>query len=388
MHVPKTSGTAMSRSLIDALRPRVIIQKCFDRPHFGAFHEFDTIGADLRKRIYLDQETIPRDAEFVSGHLSYATLSRSFKQAQFVTVLREPISRILSQWLFWRSQTDESLFRWGAWARHVMSSRRPLADFLVHEDIACQIDNVVVRMLVWPHPHIPDRGFIDSRHDETLVHEAILKLERFAFVDAIENPDFPPSLARWLGKSLNYDRENITPSISPEFRSLLHEELTPKAIDLLESHSRLDHRLWTKVITRRAQHLNTEKLQRRILMTIAARYSCLLSSAPEERDRMSARVANLESTIQRQQLCVAQLEADLAAVRSSNSWRVTRPFRVAARLLIGSLKPGEAVRLARKELSEAIHGTYATPTNPAETDLTEPARTVYHALRQVIARKQ
>jgi len=79
----------------------------------------------------------------------------------------------------------------------------------------------------------------------------------------------------------------------------------------------------------------------------------------EERDRLTAQVANQKSTIQRQSVCVTQLETDLAAIRSSNSWRVTRPFRVGARLLIGTLRPAEAVRLARKELSELMHRTYA-----------------------------
>ena len=237
------------------------------------------MDADLRKTIYIDQATIPQDAGLVCGHLAYTTLWRVFKQAQLVTVLREPVSRVLSHWLYWRASSDESLLRWGTWSRYVTLARKPLADFLDRTDLGCQIDNLAVRMLVWPHPHISDSGFIDRRYDDTLVHEAMLRLQRFAFVDAIENPDFPINLAQWFGKSLHYGRENPTPAISPELSSFLHEELTPKAIDLLESHTRLDNQLWTKVIAWRAPHFEVEKLRRRILLTTVARYSWLLSSA-------------------------------------------------------------------------------------------------------------
>ena len=280
MHVPKTSGLSMTRSLVDAIQPRIIFQG-FDQSTFGSFQDFASIDRELRKTICLDSRTIPPDADLVAGHLSYSTLSRVNPRAHLVTVLREPISRILSHWLYLRALPDESLVRWGEWSRYTRWARRPLEDFLAREDLGCQIDNLAVRMLLWPHPQIPAAGFIDTRYDERLIDEATRRVERFAFIDAIENLDFPASLARWLGKSLSYGRDNETPAVPTELRSQLHEELSPEAIELLESHSRLDYQLWAKIVARGVTHLRSETFQKQVLMKTVARFAGLLSPATD-----------------------------------------------------------------------------------------------------------
>jgi hypothetical protein len=281
MHVPKSSGISMTQAAMNALLPRATFQG-LDRSIFGLFQHFGTLDPDLRKMICFDFKSIPPDADFVAGHFSYSTLSQVRPTGQLITVLREPISRILSHWLYWRAQSDESLVAWGDWADFVRCARRPLEDFLTHEDLGCQIDNLTVRMLLWPHPRIPSRGFINADDDANLIIEASERLERFTFVDAIETPDFPGNLGRWLGKPVKYGWHNETPAIAAEFTSSLYRELTSRTLELLESHSRLDRQLWERVIAYRAPALNPERLQRRVLMRNVARYAALLCPFPTD----------------------------------------------------------------------------------------------------------
>jgi len=282
MHVQKCAGTSIRRSLSEALQPRTYFEG-FDEVNFGTFNRFDTFAPDLRKTVLLEQEIIPVEADLVCGHFSFTRLWREFSQGQFVTMLREPISRILSHWLFWRAQSDESLVRWGEWSRNVKRARNPLEEFVQRKELSCQLDNLMVRMLLWPHPHIPDRGFINSRHDRALLQEACERLECFAFVDTMENPEFPATFERWLGKPLCYRHYNETPPVVSEFSSSLSGELTYRTIEALEGHSRLDAQLWTNVIAKRMPHLRSEILRQSTLLATVARYSLLLSSSPNDR---------------------------------------------------------------------------------------------------------
>jgi hypothetical protein len=117
MHIPKTSGTSLSSALVDLFDPpRIVIG--LDRVLFGNYDDFSAIDESVRQQIYLSPGDLP-DAEFVAGHMAYLTLKQRFAEAQFMTILREPCSRILSNWLYWRGQSEEHLSPWGPWADRV-----------------------------------------------------------------------------------------------------------------------------------------------------------------------------------------------------------------------------------------------------------------------------
>jgi hypothetical protein len=113
----------------------------------------------------------------VHGHFAFSTLQARYPNHQYMTLLREPYSRILSHWLYWRMQRNDELAGWGEWGtNHVRLARQPLAQFLGNATLACQIDNLRTRMLLWPHPNIPDNSFIDERDDEVLISTALARL--------------------------------------------------------------------------------------------------------------------------------------------------------------------------------------------------------------------
>ena len=243
MHIPKTAGTAVTAALSASLSPRHFVSG-FDRVLFGEFNGFDTIDPALRQSIYLESKNLPANGNFVSGHISFSTLRHVYPVAQYFTVLREPVSRLLSFWLYWRSQTESQLCSWGDWASYVKQSRGPVGEFLCRREIACTTDNLYVRMLVWPHPLIPENDFIDPRHDKTLVRLALDHLGKFAFCDIVENPNLQANIQKWLQRPFSLGVTNETSATPGTQHKSLHEELTPEVHRALEERTRLDLKIW------------------------------------------------------------------------------------------------------------------------------------------------
>jgi hypothetical protein len=119
--------------------------------------------------------------------------------------------------MYWRSMSDEEVSLFGAWSRVIRLTRQPLIEFLNHPEAACQTDNVYVRMLLWPHPLIPDDGFIDSASDGRLASEAARRLKTFDFADVIENPHLEDNVRAFLTRPFVYRRANETPPCHQSF---------------------------------------------------------------------------------------------------------------------------------------------------------------------------
>ena len=113
LHFPKSAGTSFRFSLCSALGAKVVVDG-FDHSIFGGFTQFDTIGSQCRSAVFGPLDRLPPNLNFVSGHFAASTLRRNCPDADMCTVLREPISRIISFWLFWRQFSDEeAIGPWG-----------------------------------------------------------------------------------------------------------------------------------------------------------------------------------------------------------------------------------------------------------------------------------
>jgi hypothetical protein len=277
MHIPKTSGTALTRGLMAAIAPRNPVCFAMDGTMFGSFRDFNSVESEHRRGLYLEPLSLPAESDFVAGHISFATFRQRYKKGQYVTILREPASRIFSHWLFWRSQSDDHLKVWGSWAERVNRSRGTLRDFLSCRDLSCQIDNLYVRMLVGPNKLIPENDFINERNDGVLVSEAIKRLRRFAFLDVVENPKLILNIGSWLGRQVTYEIINETGCIPEALQTVFHRELTPELFELLERRTRLDLELWFAVAKERLAPTRPESLYTRTLIFNAARYASLLA---------------------------------------------------------------------------------------------------------------
>jgi hypothetical protein len=274
MSIPKTSSNALTSGFMQAIAPQRVVFG-FDVSHFGTFRSFDSMAPDVRRDIYRDPDELPADADFIAGHMSCATLARSYPDAQLVTFLREPVSRILSHWLFWRSLPDDQLTGWGDWADFVKKARGSLTDFLSCRQLACHLDNISVRMLVWPHPLIPEDDFISAQHDNVLLRCALKQLQLFRYSDVIENPDLRNGLKAWLCREFPYGTSNETRPIPEEHRTLLDRELTPEAFALLDGFTRLDNQLWMALARCRMPSRNAQSVREKALMRGMARFTRL-----------------------------------------------------------------------------------------------------------------
>jgi hypothetical protein len=276
MHVPKTSGSALANGLISALSPRRRLL-CYDQVLFGSFTDFQTISAEIRSIIFPDAALMPEDSDYVGGHISFVTLRSRYPEAQLVTFLREPRSRVLSHWLYGRSHTDNMLANWGDWGNIVRKFRLPLSDFLKCHDVASMIDNVTLRMLIFPHPLVPSADFIQERNDQILIEEALGRLKEFSHVDYVENQQLLQNLINWLGCPFNYPRINETSEVPKELKNALDRELTCEAYELLNARSRLDLHLWKSVVAERSSFGDHAPSSEHILLKNMARYTRMMT---------------------------------------------------------------------------------------------------------------
>jgi hypothetical protein len=187
---------------------------------------------------------------------------------------------LLSLWLFWRSHADDQLLQWGGqWGDRVRHSRRPLVDFLRTREVACQTDNQLVRMLLYPHYLIPIDDFIDDRHDTALVQAATERLARFSFLDLIENQTLVSNLANWLGRPVTLGRFNETTNMPRPFKTSMAYELTDEAWALLGARSRIDLQLWLALAAERVPQIDARLLRREAIATTISRHSQLMASS-------------------------------------------------------------------------------------------------------------
>lgn len=284
MHIPKTSGVAVTHGLAEALAPAVTVGG-FDHSLLSANQDFDSMDDTVRRHIYPSPTSMPKRADLIAGHFAISTLIKAYPNAQYMTILREPVSRLLSHWLYWRQMSDEALAPWGETRYVVKLARGSLEDFLSEAPLAVATDNLMLRMLLWPHPLIKKDEFIEPARDRQLLREATIRLQMFDFVDYVENSALLDRLQTWLGRPFNYHRLNETDSMPRERRSSLHQELTLRAYELLCNRSRLDNCLWHRIAAQSLSSSNIGRLRDRTILATVSRHSVLMAPELAEPER-------------------------------------------------------------------------------------------------------
>ncbi len=276
MHIPKTAGTSIINNISSTLNVDKDVRG-FDSFLFGSFQNYSSLGNEVSRMVYRKLDDMPDQADLIMGHFSLSTLSNRYPDAQRMTFLREPINRLLSHWVFWRCQRDEQFSAWGDWGDYIRISRNNLKSFLTDVRIAPQTDNVVTRMLLWPHQHIENNDFIKQDNDKYLLHSALERLNTFSYSDVIENPAFNARLEAWLGIKLSLARLNETSRVPEDLRLRLDHELDEETLNLLQARSRLDTKLWLALSKHRLSGLDVELLRYQTIIRGVARYSELLA---------------------------------------------------------------------------------------------------------------
>ena len=275
MHIPKSAGTSVLRGISQALQSPADVSG-FDRSLLGAFDGFSEFSPEIARTVYLDTNKMP-DARLAMGHFSRSTLANRYRNAQLLTFLREPQTRLLSHWVYWRATPVEHLALWGGWRDCVEISHGSLKAFLTDPRIACQTDNIVTRMLLWPDQRFGNDAFITPDQDASLLKSALKQLDTFSYCDIIENASFRDSLSRWLGADLPMEHLNSTERVPGNLRLRLDKELDSGTMALLDARCRLDTCLWSALAKRRLKSIDIRSLERQTAMQAIARYGALLA---------------------------------------------------------------------------------------------------------------
>jgi hypothetical protein len=288
-HIPKTAGTSLSEALADAIRPARTAQG-LDGSVFGSFEGAGSIRRRVRRLVITGPEQIPADTQLVTGHIAPSTTLARFPDAPHVTVLREPRTRVLSLWLYARTRPAHWSRAWGEYGDRILLARDPLLDYLTNPRAALGVDNMITRLLLWPHPLIRQDEFIDPAHDATLLEDVEARLGQLSHVGLVEDPEMATRLGEALGVGLVLPvrNEGVPPGTADPVDVRAEAE---KAAEALAERSRIDHGVWSRLVARRLPGTAADELAVTTFERALSRYERMADQPRRPADSLGRRVA-------------------------------------------------------------------------------------------------
>lgn len=242
LHIPKSAGTSIRRAMLDHVSAEQICPWSLDPVVYGSH----PLPVNASERLFHEDVTNLRDYAYMAGHLSLPTIERGFEAADVGCILREPRSRLLSQYAFWRTYSPEELEYWLPYEAPSLS-HLPLGEFLQCGEVMHFADNLTARLIVGRHPLIPIDDPIADEHVEEVAAIACSNLDRLGFVDVLERGDLATERFEvWFGESVAREKVNVTdPNAGPPIN--VDDLLSTPTLQLLDRHSQVDSLLWLHV---------------------------------------------------------------------------------------------------------------------------------------------
>ncbi len=229
LHIPKCAGSSMH----DAL------SKNFERPAI-----YPRYGQDLLR----DPIAEMRGWRYLAGHFSKSGVDRVPGPKWVITALREPKSRVLSLYYFWRSFTDAHIEAKNLRGPRLAKSMS-LLEFLRSDDrfIRHNIRNAQVRTLIGPMQMTPDSDPYDEPWMVDVAFGNLLRFNYVAFAETLDD-DLPDLCARFgLLAPPETPRRNAFGAFNPSISEPVEKEPMTAEIDAaLADHTRLDRALYER----------------------------------------------------------------------------------------------------------------------------------------------
>jgi len=227
-HIPKCGGTSINRAIrkkyalsqfsLDANACRRVVE--------GQGAELDRFEFEFQTqslRVNILDYAMEGYKGFVGGHVYFSNhvYQKFSKHYQFVTVLRDPVSRFLSDYY-------DRLLR----NRSLHSVDADLSTYLESDDAkvqGCMITSYLCGELVAP-----------NDLTESHIEQALENIKRFAVVGFIDDmSSFASQLSEVTGKSIKigHDRKNLKKDRS-------YSDISPENIEKIEALCRLDTQLY------------------------------------------------------------------------------------------------------------------------------------------------
>ncbi len=245
LHIPKSAGTSIRHAMHDHVGTDETVPWSLDPILYGSH----PLPVNASGRMYHDGVGDPTGYRYIAGHLSLPTIETGFDAADVACILREPRSRLLSQYTFWRTYSPEELEYWLPYEVQYLSSLS-LGEFLRRSEVMHFADNLTTRMIVGRHPLIPVDDPIAHDDVEEVAELACGHLDRLGFVDLVERGDLvTDAFERWLGAPVSRIRINET---DPDAGAPVDVDdlVSTATLELLDRHNEVDLRLWLHVARR------------------------------------------------------------------------------------------------------------------------------------------
>jgi len=244
LHIPKSAGTSIRRAMLDHVPVADTCPWSLDPILYGSH----PLPVNASARLIDDSVEGLDQYAYMAGHLSLPTMERGFDAADIACILREPRSRLMSQYTFWRTYPPDELEYWLPYDVPYLS-RLSLGDFLSQSAVMHFADNLTTRLIVGRHDLVPLDEPIADEHVDEVAAVGCAQIDRLGFVDLLERGDIVTDrFEQWLGASVTRDTVNVTDPDAGVPVDVDDLASTP-TLELLDRHNRVDLRLWLHVAT-------------------------------------------------------------------------------------------------------------------------------------------
>lgn len=275
LHIPKSAGSSVSAALRAALEDRAWSPYDFDPALFGPLRDEPVPPTEVA-RVLPDPSRL-RDYDAASGHFAFSTMLTGFDRADIVMLLREPRSRLLSHYEYWRGLPAHLRDSDSTWSVTAYARELDFDAWLLDPRTAYQSDNVVLRTLLDGHAAIPDDDFIGPQDLPGLTSTALHRAASLGWVDIVERGS-----AMWDGLADRIDRTMERPRMNaterrPELPTNVPAILSDRGVEALHDRTVADRLIWAAAARRRgiddADRLAERAWYRRLRTTIDAERS-------------------------------------------------------------------------------------------------------------------
>lgn len=249
VHIPKSAGSSVSAALENALADRSWSPYDFDPVLFGPFRNEPVPPTEV-PRVLPDPAQL-REYDAASGHYALSTMLVGFDPADVVMLLREPRSRLLSHYEYWRGLPANLRDPDSTWSVTAHARELDFDEWLLDPRSAYQSDNVVLRTLLAGHPAIPDDDFIDVADLAALTPTALRRAAALGWVDVVERgPAMWDGLADRIDRPLERPRVNTTERRA-DLPTNLAAIFSDSGVDALYRRTEADRAIWSAAARRR-----------------------------------------------------------------------------------------------------------------------------------------
>jgi len=226
LHIGKTGGTSLQR---------ILEKEYSDKAPFFVTSGYFPGSKDRRSRHFEDlSDQERRDLRLIKGHINYGIHTQLEETARYITLIRDPIDRIISNYYYIKQNADHYLYE------KITSSDCSLEEYILE---ATDNDNGQTRVLAG----IADRYECQEKEvpfgkvNDEIFKIAKSNLRKFAVVGLMERFDESVEMMRrelrWR-ITPNIEKHNVTEGRPRK------EDIDSKTLKLIEKHNQYDMRLY------------------------------------------------------------------------------------------------------------------------------------------------